>query len=70
MAVAKMKRTKNRWIQGAIKNPGAFTRYCKSKGFKGVTDKCIQEALAAGGTVAKRARLARTLRKIRGKKGQ
>ena len=25
------------------KNKGTFTRYCKSKGYKGVTQKCIQE---------------------------
>jgi len=27
---------------------GEFTRYCKSKGYKGVTDKCIDEALKSG----------------------
>lgn len=26
------------------KNRGKFTQYCKSKGYKGVTQKCIQEA--------------------------
>ena len=64
MAIAKS-RTKRKWIQGAIKKPGAFTAYCKGKGYEGVTEACINEAITAGGKVAKRAHLARTLRGMR-----
>lgn len=53
-----------KWIQKAIKKPGAFKAYCKSKGFKGVTAECIRAGLKAGGKTAKRAALARTLRKM------
>ena len=31
---------KKKWIQETTK--GAFTKWCKSKGFSGVTDKCIK----------------------------
>ena len=64
MAVAKMRRKKKKWAQDAVKNPGAFTAYCKSLGFKGVTNACIEKGIAAGGAVAKRAVLARTLRRM------
>ena len=64
MAVAKMRKKKKKWIQGAIKRPGSFTAYCKSLGFKGVTNACIEKGIAAGGVVAKRAVLARTLRRM------
>ena len=63
MAVAKP-RKKKKWIQSAIKKPGAFTAYCKGKGYEGVTGACISEGIKAGGKVAKRAHLARTLRRI------
>ena len=39
---------KNRWIQSVTKTfakkgtKGAFTRWCKRKGFNGVTDRCIK----------------------------
>jgi hypothetical protein len=61
MAVAKPRK----WIQKAIKKPGAFTAYCKGKGHKGVTDACIREGIKVGGKVAKRAHLARTLRRMK-----
>jgi hypothetical protein len=61
MAVAKPKK----WMKGAVKKPGAFTAYCKGKGYEGVTDKCIEEGIAAGGRTAKRAHLARTFRRIK-----
>ncbi|MEM2695854.1 MAG: hypothetical protein QXU09_02835 [Thermoproteota archaeon] len=57
---------KRNWIQEAIKNPGSFTAYCKRKGYKGVTQECIQEGLKSPNpTVRRRARLAKTLRKLR-----
>ena len=52
-------------MKGAVKKPGAFTAYCKGKGYEGVTDKCIEEGIAAGGRTAKRAHLARTFRRIK-----
>ena len=61
MAVARPRK----WIQKAIKKPGAFTAYCKGKGYEGVTSACIQEGIKAGGKVAKRAHLARTLRRMK-----
>ena len=63
MAVAKP-RKKKKWIQSAIKKPGAFTAYCKGKGYEGVTNACISAGIKAGGKIAKRAHLARTLRRI------
>jgi hypothetical protein len=36
-----MVKSKN-FLQHAVKHPGAFTSYCKRKGFKGVNSKCIQ----------------------------
>ena len=51
-----------KWIQKAIKKPGAFTRYSKRKGYKGVTEASIEAGIKVGGKTAKRARLARTLR--------
>ena len=61
MTVAKPRK----WIQKAIKKPGAFTRYSKRKGYEGVTEASIEEGIKAGGKTAKRAQLARTLRRMR-----
>ena len=33
-----------KWIQKAVKRPGAFTAWCKAHGFDGVTDSCIAQA--------------------------
>jgi hypothetical protein len=33
---------KARWIQGAIKNPGVFTAWCRQQGFDGVTQAYIE----------------------------
>jgi len=55
----------NKWIQKAIKKKGAFTQYCKNKGYKKVTNKCIQEGLKSKNPKTRaRARLAKTLRKL------
>lgn len=61
-----------KFIQKAIKRPGAFTAYCKGQGFDGVTNECIEQGMASDSpTTRKQAVLARTLRKIgaRRKKG-
>ena len=63
-----------RWIQGAIKRPGAFTKYCKSIGYDKVTESCIARGLRSKSErIRKEANLARTLRRMakkRKKKGQ
>lgn len=62
--MAKTKKKKN-WIQEAIRNPGAFTAYCKRKGYDGVTEACIHEGLTSPNpTIRRRARFARKLRKL------
>jgi len=54
-----------KWIQKAIKHPKAFTRYCKSKGYKGVTKGCIKEGLKSPDkTTQRRARLAMFFKKL------
>jgi hypothetical protein len=54
-----------KWIQGAIQKEGAFTNYCKRKGFTGVTDECIRMGLQSKDkTIQRRANLAKTLRKM------
>ena len=35
---------KKKWIQSAVKRPGAFTQWCKRQGYSGVTDSCIARA--------------------------
>ena len=61
MAVARPR--KKKWIPRDLEK-GAFTRWCKAQGYGGVTEACIVKGLAAGGTVAKQANLARTFRRI------
>jgi len=57
-----------KWIQKAVKRPGAFTKWCKSRGYKGVTSACIAEGKRSKNPrVRRQANLAATLRKI-GKK--
>ena len=58
------------WMRKAVNKPGSFTKYCKSKGYKGVTDKCIKQAKKSKNpTTRKRATLAQTFKKInKGKK--
>ena len=64
-----MAKKKKKWIKGAIKKPGSFTAFCKSKGHKGVTDECIRMGLASKNpTIRKRAQLARTLRGMKKRK--
>lgn len=54
------------WIQGAVKKPGSFTAYCKSKGYDGVTNSCISEGKNSSNPLTrKRATLAQTFRKMK-----
>ncbi|MEM1672167.1 MAG: hypothetical protein QXT86_08965 [Archaeoglobaceae archaeon] len=62
---------KKKWLQEARKRMeekgtvGAFTAYCKRKGYRGVTQECINEAKASGNPVLKkRAIFAENVRKI------
>jgi len=64
-----------KWMQKAASKmekkgtEGSFTKWCKSKGYGGVTSACIQEGLRAGGKTAKRAAFAKAARKV-AKKGK
>ena len=47
-----------------IKKPGSFTKYCKSKGYKGVSCACIKEGLKSKNPLTrKRANFARNFAK-------
>jgi hypothetical protein len=60
-----------KWMQKAATKmkkkgtEGSFTKYCKSKGYSGVTEACIREGLKAGGKTAKRAAFAKAARKAK-----
>jgi len=63
------KKKKKDWMQDAVKHHGAFTEYCKSKGFDGVTQECINEGKKSSNpTTRKRATLAETFKKANKKK--
>lgn len=58
-----------KWIQGAIKHPGALRKELHAKKGKPIPEKKLESAAKKGGTIGKRARLAETLKKMhRGKK--
>ena len=63
------KRKKKRWIQSAIKHPGALKALAKKEGALSKSGKIksswLREKARGSGTVARRARLAITLRKLR-----
>ena len=47
-----------------VKKPGSFTAYCKKKGYKGVTQACIEEGKRSSNPkTRKRATLAKTFKK-------
>lgn len=56
--------TKKKWIQGAIKHPGALHRELGVAEGKKIPAKKLAAAAKKGGTVGKRARLAQTLKKM------
>lgn len=59
------KKKKEKWIQKAIKNPGAFTQWCKRQGYSGVTKECIEKGKQSPNpTTRRRAYLAEILRKL------
>jgi len=56
---------KKKWIQGAVKKPGAFTAYCKRQGYGGVTNACIAKGLKSRSRKTRqRASFAKKMRKI------
>ena len=58
-----------KWIQGAVKKPGAFTAWCKQQGFGGVTQSCIDKGKQSNNvTIKRRANLAQTFRRMARKK--
>ena len=56
---------KKRWIQKAIKRPGALRKSLKIKKGQKIPLKKLQAAAKKGGKLGRRARLALTLRRLR-----
>ena len=57
-----------KWIQKAIKKPGALRKELKVKKGKKIPAKKLKAAAKKGGKLGQRARLAETLKKMRKKK--
>jgi hypothetical protein len=53
-----------KWIQGAIKKPGALRAQLGVKGDKPIPAKKLEAAANKGGKLGARARLAQTLKKM------
>lgn len=53
-----------KWIQGAIKKPGALHKEMGVPEGKKIPEKKLAKAAKAGGKLGKRARLAETLKKM------
>jgi len=62
--MAKKKSKDKKWIQKSIKRPGRMREWCRRRGYSGVTEACIREAERQGGSIARAARLARTLKRL------
>lgn len=56
--------TKDNWIQGAIKHPGALHKELGIAKGKTIPEKKLEAAAEKGGKIGKRARLAETLKKM------
>ena len=59
------RRSSRKWIQKAIKHPGALRRQLKVRKGKKIPIGKLNKAAKKGGTLGKRAKLAKTLRKLR-----
>ena len=59
---------KKKWIQKAIKKPGALRSQLGAKPGKPIPKSKLNAAAKKGGTLGRRARLAQTLSKMRSKK--
>ena len=55
-----------KWIQKAVKKPGALRKSLGIKKGKKIPAKTLARAAKAGGKLGQRARLAQTLKKMRG----
>jgi hypothetical protein len=56
---------KKKWIQGAIKNRGSFSEWCKRQGYEGATKECIEKGKRSSNpTTRRRAHLAETLKRL------
>jgi hypothetical protein len=55
---------KKKWIKGAIKKPGALRRTAKVKAGKKISMKTLNKLAKRPGITGRRARLAKTLRKM------
>jgi len=55
------------WIKGAIRHPGALHQQLGVPMGKKIPSKTLQKAAKASGTLGRRARLAETLGKLRGR---
>ena len=53
-----------KWIQGAIKKPGALRKSLGVKAGQTIPAKTLTRAAKAGGKLGQRARLAKTLKKM------
>lgn len=63
-SVKRVAKPKN-FIQDANLKEGSFTKWCKTQGYDGVTQECINEGLASkNATTRRRARLAQTFKNI------
>ncbi len=59
------KQNNHNFIQKAIHKPGAFTRYCKSIGYNGVTIGCIAKGKKSKNNhVVRMANFSKVLRKL------
>lgn len=56
---------KKKWIQAAIKKPGALRKSLGVKAGKKIPAKKLAKAAGKGGKMGQRARLAQTLRKMK-----
>lgn len=56
--------TKDNWIQGAIKHPGALHKELGIAKGKTIPEKKLEAAAEKGDKIGKRARLAETLKKM------
>lgn len=61
-----MAKKRKNWIAGAIKHPGALRKSMKAKAGKKIPAKKLTAAAKKGGKLGRRARLAKTLRKLNG----
>ena len=59
-----MSEKKKKWIQDAIKKPGALRKELGAKKGKPIPEKKLAAAAKKGGKLGKRARLAETLKKM------